>query len=171
MLFIRSFGNISAMNGIAELYFCHKSGIFVVAPTKLPDARRARDFHQLFIAAWLLCAVFYFIQYALRSAPGVMVPELTAAWNLNALTLSSLLGLYFFTYASFALIAGASLDRYGAKWTIPAGIACLAAGTVLFGWGTVTEAHYFSRTRSVPPERQANSLTATISHRSRSTIP
>jgi MFS family permease len=69
-----------------------------------------------------------------------MVPELTTAWGLNALGLSSLLGLYFFTYAAFSIVAGASLDRYGAKWTVPAGIACLAVGTVLFGWGTVTEA-------------------------------
>ena len=112
-----------------------------MAPTELPGTRSTSDFHKLFIAAWLLCAVFYFIQYALRSAPGVMVPELTAAWNLNALGLSSLLGVYFFTYAAFALVAGASLDRYGAKWTIPAGIARLAVGTVLFGWGTVTEAY------------------------------
>ena len=111
-----------------------------MAPTQLAGARGSRDFHPLFITAWLLCAVFYFVQYALRSAPGVMVPELTAAWQLSALGLSSLLGMYFFTYAAFALVAGASLDRYGAKWTIPAGIACLAVGTVLFGWGSVTEA-------------------------------
>jgi MFS family permease len=100
----------------------------------------ASEFHPLFISAWLLCALFYFVQYALRSAPGVMVPELTNAWGLNALGLSSLLGMYFFTYAAFSLFAGASLDRYGAKWTVPAGIACLAVGSVLFGWGTVTEA-------------------------------
>ncbi len=111
-----------------------------MAPTQV-GTRSSGEFHKLFIAAWLLCAVFYFIQYALRSAPGVMVPELTAAWNLNALGLSSLLGVYFFTYATFALFAGASLDRYGAKWTIPAGIACLAVGTVLFGWGSITEAY------------------------------
>lgn len=98
------------------------------------------DFHPLFIMAWLLCAVFYFAQYALRSAPGVMVPELSAAWGLNALGMSSLLGMYYYTYAIFALVAGAALDRYGAKFSISAGIACLAVGTVLFGWGTVTEA-------------------------------
>jgi MFS family permease len=98
------------------------------------------DFHPLFITAWLLCAVFYFVQYALRSAPGVMVPELSTAWGLNALGLSSLLGMYYYTYAIFAIVAGASLDRYGAKYSISAGIACLAVGTVLFGWGTVTEA-------------------------------
>ena len=100
------------------------------------------DFHPLFITAWLLCAVFYFVQYALRSAPGVMVPELSAAWSLNALGLSSLLGMYYYTYAMFAIVAGACLDRYGAKSSISAGIACLAVGTVLFGWGTVSEAEF-----------------------------
>ncbi|MDB5977388.1 MAG: transporter [Nevskia sp.] len=96
-----------------------------------------REFYPLFICAWLLCAVFYFLQYALRSAPGVMVPELTSAWNLSALGLSSLLGLYYYTYAGFSIIAGASLDRYGARSSIPAGIACLAVGAALFGLGSV----------------------------------
>ena len=58
-----------------------------MAPTQLGSARGSRDFHPLFITAWLLCAVFYFVLYALRSAPGVMVPELTAAWQLSALGL------------------------------------------------------------------------------------
>jgi MFS family permease len=105
------------------------------ATRTVPAARR--EFYPLFICAWLLCAVFYFLQYALRSAPGVMVPELTSAWNLNALGLSSLLGLYYYTYAGFSIIAGASLDRYGAKFSIPAGIACLALGAALFGMGSV----------------------------------
>ncbi len=99
-----------------------------------------RAFHPMFISAWLLCAIFYFLQYALRSAPGVMVPELSSAWGLDALGISSLLGMYYYTYAIFALVAGAALDRYGAKWSISAGIACLAFGTVVFAWGSVTEA-------------------------------
>ena len=61
-----------------------------------------------FVTAWLFVCVFYFIQYALRSAPGVMIPELSAAFGLTALGLSSLLGLYFYTYAGFAIVAGAS---------------------------------------------------------------
>lgn len=108
-----------------------------------PPATRpagATDFHPLFIGAWLLCAVFYFLQYALRSAPSVMVPELSSAWGLSALGMSSLLGLYYYTYAGFSFVAGAALDRYGARWSIPAGIACLAVGAVLFGAGTVGEA-------------------------------
>jgi MFS family permease len=106
------------------------------SPKPRPPAVRG-EFHTLFICAWLLCAVFYFLQYALRSAPGVMVPELTSAWNLTSLGLSSLLGLYYYTYAGFSIIAGASLDRYGAKASIPAGIACLAVGAALFGVGSV----------------------------------
>ena len=112
----------------------------IASPAKVFPA--TGGFHPLFIAAWLLCAVFYFVQYALRSAPGVMIPELTAAWGLDLLGISSLLGMYYYTYAAFAIFAGASLDRYGAKWSIPAGIACLAVGTALFGWGSVTMAEF-----------------------------
>jgi len=107
-----------------------------VDASKTPEAASGQ-FHRLFILAWLLCAVFYFLQYALRSAPGVMVPELTSAWHLSAMGLSSLLGLYYYTYAGFSIVAGASLDRYGAKLSIPAGIVCLALGAALFGMGSV----------------------------------
>jgi MFS family permease len=90
-----------------------------------------------FVAAWLLVLVFYFIQYSLRSAPGVMIPELTSAFGLTALGLSSLLGMYFYTYAAFAIVAGASLDRYGAKLPIAIGIFGVAIGSALFGMGAV----------------------------------
>jgi len=113
----------------------------VNAATRLTARRTNADFHPQFIEAWLLCAVFYFLQYALRSAPGVMVPEMSAAWHLDALGLSSLVGMYYYTYAAFAIVAGAALDRYGARASIPAGIACLALGAVLFGLGTVTAAY------------------------------
>jgi len=93
-----------------------------------------------FAWAWFFALVFYFIQYALRSAPGVMVPELSGAFGLTTLGFSSLVGLYYYTYAAFAIIAGASLDRYGAKLPIAAGVLAVAAGSVLFGLGSVSEA-------------------------------
>lgn len=46
-----------------------------------------------YIIAWGLCLLFYFGQYALRSAPGVVVPELTSAFGLTTPGVSSLLGL------------------------------------------------------------------------------
>jgi len=97
--------------------------------------RADSDLHWPFVAAWGCCVVFYFLQYALRSAPGVMVPELTAAFGLSALGVSSLIGLYYYTYSTFAILSGASFDRYGAKFVVPVGIGLLAIGAVLFGIG------------------------------------
>ncbi|NKC33599.1 MFS transporter [Falsiroseomonas selenitidurans] len=94
----------------------------------------------LFIVAWALCLVFYFLQYALRSAPGVMIPELTTAFGLTTLGIGSLLGLYYYTYAAFALVSGASLDRYGAKMPVFIGILATAIGSVLFGLGSMSMA-------------------------------
>ena len=39
-------------------------------------------FHVAFVVAWAICLLFYFLQYAVRSAPSVMLPELTAAYGL-----------------------------------------------------------------------------------------
>ena len=40
--------------------------------------------------AWLVTAVYYFYQYALRSAPAVMMPELAAAFGVGAAGVGSL---------------------------------------------------------------------------------
>jgi len=89
-----------------------------------------------FIVAWAFCLIFYFGQYALRSAPGVMIPELTGTFGLTALGVSALIGLYYYTYSTCSILAGASLDRLGAKYVIPTGILMTALGAVLFGLGS-----------------------------------
>jgi MFS family permease len=98
----------------------------------------ASAFHKAFIIAWLFCLLFYFMEYAVRSAPSVMLPELTTAFDLNTAGLSSLIGLYYYSYAVFAILAGASVDRWGAKYTVSAGVLILAVGTAMFavnvGW-------------------------------------
>ena len=38
--------------------------------------------------------------------------------------------MYYYTYSTFAIISGASLDRWGAKYTIPIGVLFLAIGIV-----------------------------------------
>src|SRR5271166_1576511 len=105
-----------------------------------PPKPAAAAVHWQFVWAWLFVCVFYFLQYALRSAPGVMMPELISAFGLTALGVSSLLGLYFYTYSVFGLVAGASLDRYGAKLPIAIGVFCVAAGSVLFGLASIGSA-------------------------------
>ena len=42
------------------------------------------------VVAWLLVAIYYFYQYALRSAPSVMMPQLTEAFAVDALGVSAL---------------------------------------------------------------------------------
>jgi MFS family permease len=93
----------------------------------------APAFNTAFIIAWLFCLLFYFMEYAVRAAPSVMLPELTAAFGLTTLGLSSLIGLYYYSYAAFGIVAGASVDRWGAKYTVPAGVLILAVGTAMFG--------------------------------------
>jgi MFS family permease len=93
----------------------------------------AQAFNTAFVIAWLFCLLFYFMEYAVRSAPSVMLPELRTAFGLNTAGLSSLIGLYYYSYAGFAIVAGASVDRWGAKYTIPIGVLILAVGTAMFG--------------------------------------
>src|SRR6267142_6397223 len=93
---------------------------------------KVSDFHAAFVVAWAFCLLFYFMEYVVRSAPSVMLPELTSAFGLTTVGLSSLIGLYYYTYAVFAIIAGAAVDRWGAKYTIPIGLLLLAAGTAMF---------------------------------------
>src|ERR1700731_2196657 len=83
-------------------------------------------FQTAFVVAWLFCLSFYFMEYAVRSAPSVMLPELTTSFGLSTVGISSLLGLYYYSYAAFAIIAGAAVDRWGAKYTIPVGVVLLA---------------------------------------------
>src|ERR1700682_2386399 len=93
----------------------------------------ASAFHKAFIVAWFFCMLFYFMEYAVRSAPSVMLPELTTAFDLNTAGLRSLIGLYYYSYAVFAILAGAAVDRWGAKYTASAGVLILAVGTAMFG--------------------------------------
>jgi len=114
----------------------------VSRPGVIPASKAAQGTRLVFVAAWILALVFYFLQYALRSAPGVMVPELRNAFGLTALGLTALLGLYFYTYAGFAIIAGAALDRYGAKLPLGLGVFAVALGSILFGMGTLVGAEW-----------------------------
>jgi MFS family permease len=93
------------------------------------------------LGAWLLVAVYYFYQYALRSAPSVMMPQLTEAFSVNALGVSAIVGMFYYGYSPFNLVAGASMDRFGAKRIIPIGAALVGIGALLFGAGNVTAAN------------------------------
>jgi MFS family permease len=63
--------------------------------------------------AWLVTAVYYFYQYTLRSAPAVMMPELSSAFGMSAVAVASLVGLFYYGYSPFSLVAGAAMDGLG----------------------------------------------------------
>ena len=91
--------------------------------------------------AWILVAVYYFYQYALRAAPGVMMPQLSEAFDLSAMGVASLVGVFYYGYSPFSLVAGAAIDRMGAKAVIPAGALITGAGALLFGTGSLPAAN------------------------------
>ncbi|HXX41832.1 MAG TPA: MFS transporter [Chthoniobacterales bacterium] len=93
------------------------------------------------IGAWLLVAVYYFYQYALRSAPSVMMPQLTKAFGVNALGVSAIVGMFYYGYSPFSLVAGATLDRFGAKRMVPIGAALVGLGALMFSISNVNLAN------------------------------
>jgi MFS family permease len=86
--------------------------------------------------AWVVAATFFLLQYALRSAPSVMIPQLSEAFGLSAMGVASLLGLFYYGYAPFSLVAGAALDRLGPRRTMPIAAAVIGVGALLFASGS-----------------------------------
>ncbi|HKQ04543.1 MAG TPA: MFS transporter [Blastocatellia bacterium] len=86
--------------------------------------------------AWLLAAVYYFYQYALRSAPAVMMPQLSEAFGLSALGVASIVGLFYYGYSPFSLVAGAAMDRLGPRRLLPAAAVVVGLGALLFATGS-----------------------------------
>ncbi len=91
-----------------------------------------------FAIAWAFTVVFYFLEYAVRSSPAVMIPELESAFHTTALGISAILGAYYYTYSTMSLVAGAALDHLGAKRTVPVGTAILGIGCLCFSVAAVS---------------------------------
>jgi MFS family permease len=85
--------------------------------------------------AWVLTAVYYFYQYALRSAPSVMMPQLSEAFGVSALGVASIVGLFYYGYSPFSLVAGAAMDQLGPRKVLPIAAAMVGVGALLFASG------------------------------------
>src|SRR5689334_11181525 len=88
--------------------------------------------------AWLITAIYYFYQYALRSAPAVMMPELSNAFGLSTMAVASMVGLFYYGYSPFSLVAGAAMDGLGPRKVVPLGAAAVGVGSLLFATGDST---------------------------------
>jgi MFS family permease len=85
--------------------------------------------------AWLITATYYFYQYTLRSAPAVMIPQLSEAFGLSATGVASMVGIFYYGYSPFSLVAGAAMDRLGPRRVVPIGAATVGIGALLFATG------------------------------------
>src|SRR6478752_3815864 len=87
------------------------------------------------VLAWVLTAIYYFYQYSLRSAPSVMMPQLSEAFGVSALGVASIVGLFYYGYSPFSLIAGAAMDQLGPRRVIPVAATVVGVGALLFATG------------------------------------
>ncbi|WP_294206761.1 MFS transporter [uncultured Chryseobacterium sp.] len=85
-----------------------------------------------YVIAWVFGLIFYFLDYVIRSAPAVMIPELVSNFNTTELKLISMVGTYYYTYSTCSLIAGIALDKFGGKRSVFAGTFILGIGCLLF---------------------------------------
>lgn len=102
--------------------------------TRIETAKSVR----IAVVAWILTAIYYFYQYALRSAPAVMMPELSSAFGLTPIAVASIVGLFYYGYSPFSLIAGAAMDRLGPRRLLPGAAALVGVGALLFASGNST---------------------------------
>jgi MFS family permease len=92
--------------------------------------------------AWLITAVYYFYQYTLRSAPAVMMPQLSEAFGLTSMGVASMVGLFYWGYSPFSLVAGVAMDRLGPRKVVPLGAAAVGIGALLFATGNAQAASF-----------------------------
>jgi MFS family permease len=88
------------------------------------------------VIAWVVAAVYYFYQYIMRSAPSVMMPQLSEAFGVGTLGVASIVGLFYYGYSPFSLVAGAAMDRLGPRRVVPIGAAVSGLGALLFATGS-----------------------------------
>src|SRR5262249_7821286 len=110
------------------------------AVAKPISEQRERAGVRLAIVVWMLTAVFYFYQYAMRSAPAVMMPQLSTAFGVSAIGVASIVGLFYYGYSPFSLVAGAAMDRLGPRKLVPFAAVVVGIGALLFATGNTQAA-------------------------------
>ena len=58
---------------------------------------------------WVVAAVCFSYLFALRSAPSVVLAQLSETFGISTLGVASIVGLFYDGYSSFSLVAGAAM--------------------------------------------------------------
>src|SRR5262245_32616117 len=64
-----------------------------------------------------------------------MMPQLSDAFGLSPTAVASLVGLSYYGYSPFSLVAGVAMDRLGPRKVVPLGAATVGIGALLFATG------------------------------------
>ena len=114
---------------LQQLQHSPKSGSQLLAESLPASSTKAA------VVAWVVAAVYFFYQYALRSAPSVMMPELSTAFGISTLAVASISGLFYYGYSPFSLVAGAAIDEWGPRNVVPMAAVMVGVGASLFATG------------------------------------
>jgi predicted MFS family arabinose efflux permease len=95
--------------------------------------------------AWASVALFFFYQYLLRVAPGVMIDEIRHDFGVNADQFATLGSFYLYAYSLLQIPLGFIVDRIGVKRTILASIVLCLAGSALIAYSHLFLLAQFSR--------------------------
>jgi len=107
-----------------------------------------------------------------------MMPQLSEAFGLSSMAVASMVGLFYFGYSPFSLVAGVAMDRWGPRKVMPIGAAAVGVGALLFATGNNELASIgrllqgaggvfalvgavFIATQNFPPSRAATLIGAT----------
>src|SRR5258705_3373867 len=64
-----------------------------------------------------------------------MMTQLSEAFGLSAVGVASMVGLFYYGYSPFSLVAGAAMDRVGPKRVLPFAAAAVGLGALMFATG------------------------------------
>lgn len=81
---------------------------------------------------WALSAAFFFYEFLLQIAPGVMKTDLMESFMINATSFGIMGTFYYIGYASMQVPAGLLLDRFGPRILLAFAAVLCALGTILF---------------------------------------
>ena len=81
---------------------------------------------------WLTAGLFYTYEFVHRIAPGIMVPELMAEFNVSGKSLGNLSAYYYYAYAIAQIPIGILLDRYSTRYLLVFAATLIAVGSFVF---------------------------------------
>jgi MFS family permease len=64
-----------------------------------------------------------------------MMPQLSDAFDLSVVGVASIVGLFYYGYSPFSLVAGAAMDRFGPQRLLPLAACVVGVGALLFATG------------------------------------